>query len=276
MFPEVADPDEESSDKPLFTRMAGFTRKVRLPTLPGGASEVTDMPSGNRPAGRLRALFPGTRPSAVPAVPQAPPAGPDAPPATGPVADRVAVEGFLDQDAAQRAARLARNTSRPVALDVTNITGFDSGGLAVLLKVESELGPDRCWVQGLEEATARLVGLPGRDAIRLDTPAHPPTQLTTLNRVAVVSLTGAPLTDGALAGSLRAAAALDVATVVVDLLGEPDLPPAALWELAEACAEIRRLGRRVLVVNASAGSAAAMSTAAMSPDVFVEAAEPPG
>ena len=229
------------------------------------------MPSAPRPAARPRGLFrrgQRTEPSTSPAYP----GNPD----PGPVADRVVVDGFLDRDAADRVARVAGRTSRPLAVDVTHITGFDSRGLAVLLKIEHDLGPDRVWVQGLEEATVRLVGLPDSDVIDVDVPRHPPTQLTTLNRVAVVSLTGAPLVEGAVADSLRAAAELDVVTVVVDLLGAPELPTPVLWELAEVSAEVRLLGHQVMIVNASAACAEAMAGAAMTSDVFVGSVEFPG
>jgi hypothetical protein len=185
--------------------------------------------------------------------------------------DRILVGGYLDRAAADRLRRLLPPRLRPLVIDVTEITGFDSAGLGGLLALQGEHGEDRLQIVGMEAATARLVGM-ARTGPEIDLRPWP--RLNILNHVAVVQPGSAVLQEGDLTAAMHdAAAKAQVSTVVLDLIEAPELTKRAQWELAYVAAELSEQGKHVLVVNATRDVADTLSTARLPADVYVATAE---
>jgi anti-anti-sigma regulatory factor len=200
------------------------------------------------------------------------------------------VAGYLDPRAVGRLRGVLRGAPVTV-VDVSGLDGFSSAGLTALLALQAERGEDRLQVVGLEEATARLVGLDSLDPAGVDAArrgpdtvldlsganGEPSVSVSLLNAVAVLApphgLSAAGL-GRAVRGAADAAAGrgCPVRTVVVDLLAAGTLSPAACWELADAAAELRRAGRNVLIVNAAPSVARLVENTGLPDQVYVRPA----
>jgi anti-anti-sigma regulatory factor len=279
----AASPGPSGPGGPLEGRPAD--RRGLLPRLWKRRARPAEHPEpGPRPGPGRPAPGAQRRPGGEPAAPA--PAG--HPPGAHAAADRCRVSGYLDPRAVDRLRGVVRSAPA-VVVDVSEVDGFNSAGLGALLALQAERGGDRLVVVGLEQATARLLGLEAAgeapSAARLiDLSAHAvepagpaaaaaelPGQatLSVLNEVAVLQPRAGSMSVAELGRTVREGATYAVGTFVIDLVDAGDLSPAACWELVEAAADARHGGRRVLFVNASVNSARLLESAGLPDRVYV-------
>lgn len=180
--------------------------------------------------------------------------------------ERVLVEGFVDRRAGARLAEVVRQSRRGVLMDLSEISGFDSAGLGLLISARERAGSGQVGLVGLESATARLLGMEPEVPIERS-PVISRLKLRRLGGVGVVSVVG-EAEGGALAAAVRAAASAPAAegpaapapgTVVVDLLAADPLGPAAIGVLAGCASELAAAGQRLLFANAAPVTARALA-----------------
>ena len=161
------------------------------------------------------------------------------------------LDGPLTQRAVQQMRDLTRGVppTRPVIIDVTTISGFDSDGTTELQALQDELGTSRVLVVGFRQAAARLLALVAdlADPPISDDSAATSRLLPTPGMLFVEIKSGA--SASALDSALKSAIARDIAIVVVDLAAVTIPSIVVLDAIRSASRAAASRGHELVLVN---------------------------
>lgn len=180
--------------------------------------------------------------------------------------DRLVVEGYVDDVTGRQLSNLIRRIHRSVVIDLSAVSGFDSAGLDLLLAAQED-APARVRLEGIVDATARLVLADAVARLELATPPTGQLAVTRLGRTCVVTVRAAAPDPDALATALRsvgepAEPGPRPATVVIDLIGAAELDRSGERVVTRCAGELAGRGLDLLVVNAPPAAGAALALAA--------------